>query len=79
MVSEETEAVIKTTCTIRLEYADRLKIRNTYPLPQVSASRTPQLDSYLKPEIPPASKATNKELALIQTHVLDALAPLSAS
>jgi len=41
-------------------------------------SQTPQLDNYLKPEIPPASKATDKELALIQTHMLDALAPLSA-
>jgi len=78
MVSEEMEAVIKTACTIRLEYADCLKIRNAYSLPQASASQTPQLDNYLKPEIPPASKAINKELASIQTHVLDALAPLSA-
>ena len=43
----------------------------------MAASRTPQLDNYLKPEIPAAAKTTDKELAVIQTHVLDALAPLS--
>ena len=44
----------------------------------MAASRTPQLDNYLKPEVSSAAEATNKELASIQTHVLDALAPLSA-
>ena len=78
IVSEEMGTVIKNACTVRLEHADCLKIRNAYSLPQVTASRTPQLDSYLKPEISPAAKTTDKELATIQTHVLDALAPLSA-
>ena len=77
-VSEETETIIKNACTIRLEYADHLKIKNAYSLPQVAASRTPQLDNYLKPEILPATKTIDKELASIQTHLLDALAPLSA-
>ena len=72
------EAIIKNAYTIKLEYANCLKIRNAYSLPQVAASQTLQLDDYLKPEIPSASKATNKELASIQTHVLDALALLSA-
>ena len=76
-VSEETEILIKDACTVRLEHANRLKIRNTYSLPQVAASRTPQLDNYLKPEIPAAAKTTDKELAVIQTHILDALALLS--
>ena len=77
-VLEETGTVIKNGCTVRLEHAVCLKIRNAYSLPQVAASRTPQLDSYLKPEISPAAKNTDKELASIQTHVLDSLAPLSA-
>ena len=77
-VSEETGSIISQACTSRLEYADRLKVRNVYSLPKVTASRTPQLDSYLKTEIPPATKAVDKELATIQSHVLDALAPLSA-
>ena len=77
-VSEETGTVINNACTVRLEHADHLKIRNAYSLPQVAASWIPQLDSYLKPEISPAAKTTDKELAAIQTHVLDPLAPLSA-
>ena len=77
-VSEEMEAVIKNTYTIRLEYGDQLKIRNTYTLLHVVASQTPRLNSFLKPEISPATKAAEKELASIQTHVLDALTPLSA-
>lgn len=77
-VSEETRTVIKNACTVRLEHADCLKIRNAYSLPQVAASRTPQLDSYLKPEISPAAKTTDKELTSIQTHVLHALTSLGA-
>ena len=76
-MSEETEILIKDACTVRLEHANCLKMRNTYSLPQVAASRTPQLDNYFKPEIPGAAKTTDKKLAVIQTHVLDALAPLS--
>lgn len=75
-MSEETET-LKDACTTRLEHANRLKIRNSYSLPQVAASRAPQLDNYLKLEIPPAAKVTDKELVSIQTHVLDTLAPLS--
>jgi len=37
----------------------------------VAASRTPQLDNFLKMEIQPAAKAADKELAIIQSHVLD--------
>ena len=76
-VSEETEILIKDACTVRLEHANRLKIRNTYSLPQVAASQTPQLDNYLKPEIPAAAMTTDKELAVIQMHILDTLATLS--
>ena len=71
-------SIISQACTSRLEYADHLKVRNVYSLPKVAASRAPQLDSYLKTEIPPATKAVDKELATIQSHVLEALTPLSA-
>lgn len=50
-----------------------------HALPQVTTFQTPWLDNFLKPEISPATKATNKELTSIQTHVLDALAPLTAN
>ena len=55
MVSKEMESTIKNACTIRLGYADHLKIRNAYSLPQVAASQTPQLDNYLKPGIAAAT------------------------
>ena len=77
-VSEETATLITEACTVRLENPDRLKIRNTYSLPKVTASRTPQLDNYLKTEVQSTTRAVDKELATIQSHVLDALAPLSA-
>ena len=43
----------------------------------MATSWTPQLENNLKPEIPAAAKTTDKELAVNQTHILDALAPLS--
>ena len=77
-VSEETGSIIHGACTFRLDYQDRLKVRNAYTLPKVDASRTPTLDSYIRNEIPATTKAVDKELSTIQTHVRDALAPLSA-
>ena len=67
-----------TTLTLSLECADHLKVRIAYSLPKVATSRILQLDSYFKTEIPAVTKATDKELATVQSHVLDALAPLSA-
>lgn len=49
-----------------------------HALPQVTTFQTPWLDNFLKPEISPATNSTNKELTSIQTHMLDALAPLTA-
>ena len=43
----------------------------------MAATKTPQLDNYLKPEISQQAKTTDKELAKIQAFVLDSLAPLS--
>ena len=60
-----------------MKNAERLQTRSHYPLPKVPAARTPQLDSYLKSEISQGTKAGDKDLARIQTFVLD-LAPLTA-
>ena len=62
-VSKETELLVKGACTKRLSNNTRLQIRNTFPLPQVAASRTPQLDSFIKPKVPQSSKTADKELA----------------
>ena len=47
-------------------------------MPTLSLKWQHQLDSYLKSEIIPATKAVDKKLATIQSHVLDAHSPLSA-
>ena len=44
----------------------------------MAATRTPQLDSFIKPEIPQLVKTSDKEWARLQTFVLDALAPLTS-
>ena len=76
-VSKTTEALLRESCLRRLANNTRLKIRDNYYLPQVAATRTPQLDNYLKLEISQQAKTTDKELAKIQTFVLDSLATLS--
>ena len=77
-VSEETRKLLEDKCTRSVPNDQRLKIRNNYPLPRVPATRTPQMDSYLKPEVPTSVKSLDKELAKVQSFVLDTLAPLSA-
>ena len=44
----------------------------------MAATKTPHLDSYVKTELSSATKSDDKELAKIQTFMLDALAPLTS-
>ena len=44
----------------------------------MAATRTPQLDSFIKSEVPQPVKTADKELGKLQTFVLDALAPLTS-
>jgi len=50
--------------------------RNNYALPKVTATRRPRLDAYIKSELSQNTKASDKELATVQTFVLDAVSPL---
>ena len=77
-VSEKTESLFKEACTKRLLNSARLQIRNVFTLPHVATARTPQLDSFIKLEIPQPVKMSDKEWARLQTFVLDALAPLTS-
>lgn len=77
-VSEETSSLLSEACTSRLSNATRLGYRKAYPLPRVPATRTPQLDAVMKSETSSGVKAADKELAKIQTFMLDALAPLTS-
>jgi hypothetical protein len=75
--SEKTKSLLTKACTCRLNNSMRLSHRSSHPLPKVPATRTPQLDPVMKSETSAAVKAVDKELARIQTFVLDALAPLT--
>lgn len=56
-VSEETRALLEEKCTRCVSNEDRLKVRNRFPVP---ATRTPQLDTYLKSEVTTSVKSTDK-------------------
>ena len=71
-VSEETESLVTETYTKRFQNCVLLQTRNPFPLPQVAATRAPQLDSFIKLEISQPVMTIDKELAKIQTFVLDA-------
>lgn len=77
-VSEKTKAFLTDRCTKGLSNEDRLKTRNQFLLPKVPATKTPQLDAYLKTEVSASTKSTDRELAKLQSFVLDAMAPLTA-
>ena len=77
-VSEETRKLLEDKCMRGEPNDQRLKIRKGNPLPHVPATRTPLMDSHLKPEVPTSVKSLDKELAKVQSVVLDTLGPLSA-
>ena len=77
-VSNETAQFLKEKCSKRIEGADRLSSGNVYALPKVLATKSSVLDAYLKPEASQSVKAADKELGLIQSAVLDAVAPLTS-
>ena len=52
------------------------KARGRYSLPKGAATRTPQLDEYIKSEVPHQVKSADTDLAKIPTFLLDALAYL---
>ena len=76
-VSEKTRSLLFDSCTQRMPNPDRLRARSQYPLPKVPATRTPQLDAMMKPEASTATKAADRQLAKVQSLLLDSLAPLS--
>ena len=59
-------------CTQSVPNSVLRKAQGRCPLPMVAATRTPQLDVYIRSEV----KSADKDLAKIQTFVLDALALL---
>ena len=77
-VSEETERLLKTSCTRSVSNEVRRRTRSRYKLPKGEAMRTPRLDHFIHTLAPQTAKAADRELSRIQTFVLDPLAPLTA-
>ena len=71
-VSEKTKFFLEEKCPQSVPNSVLRKAQGCCPLPKVAGTRTPQLDVYIRSEV----KSTDKDLAKIQTFVLDALALL---
>ena len=56
----------------------RRKTRSVYKFPKVPATRTPKVDQVIKSLASQSAKSTDRELARLQTFVLDSMAPLSS-
>ena len=77
-VSEKTHRLLTNSCTRSVSNKSRKRTRSRYKLPKVDATRTPRLDHVMKTLAPQAAKTADKELARIQSFMLDSLAPISA-
>lgn len=76
-MSKQTETLLKSQFSSRLDKATRLKTRNSFTLPKVATTKTPKLGSYIKNKVSKPAGSTDSELAKIQSFVLDAVAPLT--
>lgn len=74
-VSEKTKSFMEESCRRSLPNSSRIQTWSRFGLPKVAATRTPQLDPFVKTEVNSATKLTDRKLARIQTFVLDSLAP----
>ena len=77
-VSEGTHRLLTKSCTLCVSHDLRKRTRSRYKLPRVEATRTPRVDHVLRSLAPTPAKSVDKELARIQTFVLDSLAPVTS-
>ena len=77
-VSERTAKFLQEKCTRRVPNTERRSIRDEFPLPKVPATRLAQLDRMMKSEASPGTKTSDKQLARVQTLLLDSLVPLTS-
>ena len=77
-VSEETRRLLTRACSRSVGNETRRRCRGRYPLPKVAVTKSPNLDPFMRTEVSSNVKAGDKELAKIQSFVLDSLAPLTA-
>ena len=77
-VSEGTYRLLKTSCTRSMSNDLRRRTRSVYKFPRVEATRTPKVDQVIKSLASQSAKSADRELARIQTFVLDSFAPVSS-
>ena len=77
-ISEQTHEILTTSCTRSVNNEVRKCIRGKYTLPRVETTKMPTIDTFMRSEISVSAKSLDKDLAKVQTFVLDALAPLTA-
>ena len=72
-VSEITRQLLEQECARSMSDKEQLAKWNHYPLLKVAATRTLQLDGFIKLEASLAVKSADRELAKMQLLLLDAL------
>ena len=72
-VSDITRQLWEQKCTGSMPDKEWLAKWNHYPVLKVAATRTPQLDEFIKLEVSLAVKSADREMAKIQPLLLDAL------
>ena len=77
-VSEDTHHLLTEACTRSVSFEKRKRTRGHYKLPKVDATRTPRVDNVMQALAQTPAKSADKELARLQTFVLDSLAPVSS-
>ena len=77
-VSEGTYRLLKTSCTRSMSNDLRRRMRSVYKFPRVEATRTPKADQVIKSLASQSAKSADRELARIQTFVLNSVAPVSS-
>ena len=69
---------MKTVCIRSMSNNLKRKTRSAFKFPKVEATRTPRVDQVIRSLAPQSAKTSDRELARLQTFVLDSMAPLSA-
>ena len=77
-VSKETHQLLTAVCTRSISNDAFKRLRSTYQLPRIVATKSPNLDAFLKPEVPANAKGLDKDLAKVQSFLLDTLAPITS-
>ena len=76
-VSDGTHRFLKTVCIRSMSNDLRRKTQSAFKFPKVEATRTPRVDQVIRSLAPQSARTSDRELARLQTFVLDSMAPLS--